>query len=223
LNEKLTGDLFHQLKQSADENAQYIESHPYDDFSHMQKNLPISGEPREIEWDYSPDLIVIGDEELPLFCKISDLSDKFNLNDYEVGKNFKLFGGNSESEDYYQDKYMLSYMERDVGVIDAYRKKDESPDNAIVNSLLLVDTDIIPFPVSIMGIPVDAERTEIEKSFPFHDDKKQLCYSGLITDNGKEYFCFIYIASYDSQKSFALICTPLEIDPTAHESYLKRQ
>jgi hypothetical protein len=218
-NEKMTEELFHQLKRDADDNKRYIESHPYDDFAHLKKFPPLSGEPREIDWTNAPDRIIIGDEEYPMFFKISDLSDNFILKDYDVNKKYRI--DNEYSEDYYEDKYQLLYMEREIGLITAFRKKDELLENAIVTSIFIFDdANRIPVPISIWGIPTDTKSSEVVKFYPYHEKDRQGNYRGLLVDNDKEYFCMMLVDFGTGM--FAIVCTPLEADPLAYERYLER-
>jgi hypothetical protein len=177
---------------------------------------PLSGEPRGIEWK-NEDGIIIGDEKYPLVFRISDLSDKFALIEFDMGQEYFGTDLNADYSAYVMDAYQVSYMDREIGLIGAVRKRDEPKENAAFHMFITTLERVkIPFALSVCGIPANADISDIIKFFPpdVVRESGSAQYGGLfLDDDGNEYSGRITV----SDRSFILNIYSLKIDPKAHD------
>ncbi|MCH5194096.1 MAG: hypothetical protein J1F11_09055 [Oscillospiraceae bacterium] len=188
--------------------AEYV---PYDDFDGIPDIPNVSGETRSIDWNsiFDDDCIIIGNDKYPALTRIGDLGDDIVLFDRDIGISYE------NNDNYLSDKYILMYKGREIGLINALRKKNEQPEDGIVSSWMLTD---VMFPAGVMGIPFWQSNSSISRVYiPDAENGSIIRYAGIAENDSESYMCTL--ASMNNYM-LMLSVTPASADPEGFKSFL---
>ncbi|MCM1059384.1 MAG: hypothetical protein NC452_03730 [Eubacterium sp.] len=191
--------------------AEYV---PYDDFEGMPEIPEFTAESDNIDWNkvFDGDCIIIGNEKYPAVMRIGDLSEDITLFEYDIKKHHT-------NPDYFADSYLLMYKDRELGLIGALRKKDEKPEDAVVNFWMFMDYTKYKFPAAVMDMPLSRDFGDLLKIYPPNDENGDIHkHMGLAENNSEQYICTLISMSY----TVILNVTPASVDSEAYESFLEK-
>lgn len=188
---------------------------PYDDFDGIPEIPELTGEPREIDWNkiFDDNCIIIGNEKCPAIMRIGDLPEDITLFDFDIGKEHYT------NPDYFSDSYQLMYKDREIGLIGAFRKKDEKPEDAVINSWMFTGYSEYKFPAAVMDIPLSQDFEDVSKIFtPHKKDDGLIRFMGIAEKGSEKYMCTLNLTNF----SVIFSVTPASVDVEAHESFLEK-
>lgn len=193
--------------------AEYV---PYDDFGGIPEIPELTGEPREIDWSiiFDNDCVIIGNEKYPALIRVGDLGEDITLFDFDIGKE------NSANPEYLLDNYLLMYKDREIGMLGAYRKKDEKPEYAVITSWMFTNYPEYKFPVAVMNIPFSQNFDNILKIYlspQKNNDSSIKRYLGIAERETEQYMCTLILMN----SSVIFNTAPASMNSETYKSFLE--
>lgn len=193
--------------------AEYV---PYDDFDGIPEIPELTGEPREIDWSiiFDDDCVIIGNEKYPALIRVGDLGEDITLFDFDIGKE------NSANPEYLLDNYLLMYKDREIGMLGAYRKKDEKPEYAVITSWMFTNYPEYKFPVAVMNIPFSQNFDNILKIYlppQKNNDSSIKRYLGIAERETEQYMCTLILMN----SSVIFNTAPASMNSETYKSFLE--
>lgn len=185
-------------------NKALCEYAPYDDFDGFSDFAPVSGEPRDFDGAMALDEngIVIGDFSCPADIKVSELDGDISLaycgtEPYDES--------DEDMAEYVSDTYLLLYKGRYFGIVQSFRKEEQSQGEAQMYLWSLYSRDDLLCDASLAGIPASQDMGSIEAVFSNADkrDSGDIGMYGICGSDGNQYFA-IFIRSTDGRSTLII-------------------